>query len=133
MVTTQSPTPRPRRPGGFRTVIGIALLVVVVLGGTVACGGDGQGAAVTPVAGVTEVTVRDNRFEPAAIEVPVGTTVTWRWAGNSQHNVVGDGFESEVQKSGEFAHAFAEPGTYDYHCTLHGSMRGAVVVVPEAA
>ncbi len=62
------------------------------------------------------------------IEVRAGTTVTWRWDGDHPHNVVGDDFESEIQTEGTFAHAFAALGRYDYRCTLHGGMRGAVVV-----
>lgn len=81
-----------------------------------------------PVAGVTEVAVQDDAFAPAAIEVPAGTTVTWRWEGEGEHNVVGDGFASPNQVDGEFAHAFAEPGAYPYQCTLHFFMRGEVVV-----
>jgi plastocyanin len=30
--------------------------------------------------------------------------------------------------SGTFSYAFAEPGRYDFQCTLHGGMRGEVVV-----
>lgn len=81
-----------------------------------------------PVAGVTDVAVRDDLFAPAAIAVPIGTTVTWRWEGEEAHNVVGVGFESPTQAAGEFAYAFAEPGTYSYRCTLHVFMRGEVVV-----
>ena len=80
------------------------------------------------VVGVSEVAVRDNEFGPAAIEVPAGTTVTWRWDGEEEHNVVGDGFESPVLAKGEFRREFAEAGTYDYRCTLHYFMRGEVVV-----
>ena len=59
--------------------------------------------------------------------------MTWRWEGNERHNVVGGDFESPVQVDGKFAHAFSEPGTYSYRCTLHLVMRGEVVVVTEAS
>lgn len=81
-----------------------------------------------PVAGVTAITVRDNEFAPAAVAVSVGTELTWRWAGEAEHNVIGDGFASPVQAAGEFVHRFAAPGSYDYQCTLHTFMRGRVVV-----
>jgi plastocyanin len=82
----------------------------------------------TTVTGVTEVGVYDNYFDPASISVPAGTTVTWRWQGQSSHNVVGDGFESPVQTEGEFSHTFDTPGTVPYECTLHGGMTGEVIV-----
>lgn len=78
--------------------------------------------------GVTAVAVRDGLFAPAAIAVPVGTRATWYWAGEDEHNVVGDGFASPTQTTGGFAHAFAAPGTDDDACTLHAFMRGRVVV-----
>ena len=81
-----------------------------------------------PVAGVTAVDVRDNEFDPAAIQIESGQTVTWTWSGNEDHNVVGDGLESESQSSGTYAFTFTEPGTYSYECTLHFFMRGEVVV-----
>jgi len=74
-------------------------------------------------------------FEPAAVQVDTGTTVTWVWTGEGgQHNVVDeDGqFESElVGDSGfEFEYTFEEAGTYLYYCDPHRGlgMKGAVVV-----
>jgi plastocyanin len=109
-----------------RSALGVAGLGLIGL--VTGCGSGDGGDDEAPVTGLIEVAVRDNDFEPAAIEVPVGTTVTWRWDGDNAHNVVGDDFESETQTSGTFAHAFAAPGRYDYRCTLHGGMRGEVVV-----
>jgi plastocyanin len=82
-----------------------------------------------PVVGMTDVAIHDSEFGPAAIEVPAGTTVTWRWDGEAEHNVVGDGFESPTQVQGEFVYTFTEPGTYNYRCTHHFFMRGKVVVI----
>lgn len=117
-----------------RVMLGVAGLGLV--GITAGCGADGadeggdgdRSDADAPVTGVSEVAVRDDYFEPAAIEVPAGTTVTWRWEGKHDHNVVADDFESETQTEGSFAQTFAEPGRHEYRCTLHGGMRGEVVV-----
>ena len=49
----------------------------------------------------------------------------------SQHDVVFDGFESEVQSSGSYTHMFADNGTYEYVCSLHPNMKGTVFVVGE--
>jgi plastocyanin len=82
----------------------------------------------TPVVGVSQVAVQDNQFFPAAIEIPPGTTVTWRWEGTKDHNVVGASFEAPTQTDGTFSQTFSEPGTHSYECTLHLFMRGEVIV-----
>ena len=74
------------------------------------------------------VAVRDYEFEPASLAVEAGATVTWVWEGRAPHDVVGEGFESNDQSSGTFRHAFDEPGTYAYECTIHAGMEGSVVV-----
>ena len=106
----------------------LALTVALALAG---CGGDEGGAAAAgPVVGATEVAAKDNRFSPAAIQVPAGTTITWRFEdGFVPHDVTGDGWSSgNPRGKGSYTHAFARPGTYSYRCTVHDGMVGRVVV-----
>ena len=107
----------------------LAVGAALVLAG---CGGDegGGGADAAPVTGVTQVTAKDNRFTPAAIQVPAGTEVTWAFKdGFVPHDVVGDGFTSgEPRRKGTFTHTFDRAGTFPYRCTLHDGMTGRVVV-----
>jgi plastocyanin len=77
---------------------------------------------------VTEVEMSGQRFEPQVIEVPTGTTVTWRFTDGLPHNITGDLFSSDDQRAGTFTHTFQQPGTYRYSCTLHPGMDGRVVV-----
>ena len=98
---------------------------------------DPAGAA--PQVGVTEVRVvaragQNHAFEPSVIRVPAGTTVTWHFEDvddgeNVPHNVVGEGFESEILSEGTYSHIFTEAGSYPYTCTLHAFMDGRVEVV----
>jgi plastocyanin len=77
----------------------------------------------------SEVTAKDLRFNPARIEVPAGTTVTWRFDDRGvPHDVVADGFHSERMSGGTFTHQFTEAGTYAYKCSLHQGMTGEVIV-----
>ena len=106
----------------------LALAAALVLAG---CGGDGGGRAeAAPVTGVTQVAAKDNRFSPAAIQVPAGTTVTWTFEDRLiPHDVKADSFSSgEPRRDGSFTHTFDQPGTYPYRCTLHDGMTGRVVV-----
>ncbi|MPZ99838.1 MAG: hypothetical protein GEU80_10980 [Dehalococcoidia bacterium] len=107
----------------------VAPLAVLALVALVGCGESLDDAE--PEVGATQVTVEDNEFSARVIQVPPGTEVTWTWDANNDHNVVGDGFQSDAQQDGTFAHAFADPGTYDYRCTLHGSMTGRVIVAAD--
>jgi|SRR6266540_3462342 len=113
-----------------RAVVTLALAALVTLGGCSGAGKDGDpGLEATPAKGVTEVQAHDQRFAPVVIQVPAGTTVTWKFSdGSVPHNVHGDGFSSPTEDKGTFVHTFDRPGTYDYECTLHNGMRGRVIV-----
>jgi plastocyanin len=106
----------------------VLLLTATLLGACGSANAAGDDDTDAPVT-TTTVQVVDDEFDPSAAEVTVGDTMTWQWAGANKHNVVGDGFESQVQSDGTFEHTFTEPGTYEYRCMLHGGMRGTVTVV----
>jgi plastocyanin len=107
----------------------LPLLAAVVLAACSAAAGDPADATLVKT---SEVVAKDNRFEPVAVEVPAGATVTWRFEdGSVPHDVTGEGWKSgDPQSRGTFRHTFDRPGTYDYRCTLHGGMNGRVVVTP---
>lgn len=105
----------------------LALVVLSTVLGACDQGSSGAEEPAQPVRG-TQVRVLDNEFDPEVLQVSAGETVTWQWEGSANHNVVGEGFESETKRSGDFTHTFAEPGDHDYVCTLHPAMTGTVVV-----
>lgn len=105
---------------------GVLAVAVAVSGVAAVAGGD---EPVVIADGATTVTLRDIEFQPAAVQVPAGTTVTWEWEdGDIVHDVAGDEFASELKAEGEFAHTFDTPGTYTYECTVHPGMVGRVIV-----
>mgnify|MGYP001047024852 CR=1 FL=1 len=73
-------------------------------------------------------------FAPAVTQIEPGTTITWHFRDVDEdgqlvaHNVVFDDQASPVQTTGAFSRTFTEPGTYQYVCTLHPFMEGAVIV-----
>jgi plastocyanin len=78
-----------------------------------------------------EVKIDNFSFGPAAITVPVGTTVTWTNRDDIPHTVVSDEkvFKSKVLDTDEkFSYTFAKAGTYPYFCSVHPKMTGKVVV-----
>jgi halocyanin-like protein len=77
-------------------------------------------------------------FEPPAVRVSPGTTVTFNWTSNT-HNVLVEEQPEDAGWSGHepiedtgfsFEHTFETPGVYTYYCEPHLSlgMKGAVVV-----
>lgn len=80
-------------------------------------------------AGSHTVVLQHNRFEPGAVSIRRGESVTWAWRdGNTIHNVIGGGFGSRVMSHGTFTVRFTRSGRYDYKCTIHPHMDGTVIV-----
>jgi plastocyanin len=108
----------------------LALVSALAVGLTVA------GAVVAAQGGqVREVTMPGQAYAPGRIQVLVGDTVVWRNADGTNHTVTSndDLFDSGFISPGlTFAEAFAKPGHFAYHCSIHRFMRGEVVVVPVA-
>jgi plastocyanin len=79
------------------------------------------------------VTIRNFAFSPANTTVKVGMTVVWTNADRVDHTVTANAgrFGSPaISANGTFAFTFITPGAYPYHCSIHPSMRGFVVVTP---
>ena len=81
--------------------------------------------------GTPAVSIAGFAFAPATITVTAGTTVTWTNDDSASHTVTADdgAFTSDTLASGAaFSQAFASPGTFAYHCAIHPSMKGTVIV-----
>ena len=114
------------------------LAVAAGLAAMAGCGGGGDNTPTgTPPGGgggggstSNSIAVADNSFTPRATTVPSGTTGTWTWGGAAHHNVTfDDGAASATQITGTYARTFSAAGTFNYHCTIHGTgMSGSVTV-----
>jgi plastocyanin len=103
-------------------------------------------AAAPLMAGVADaatqsVSIQNISFMPAQLTVNVGDTVTWtnNETTSTYHTVSGSAFDSSpscvtstgvgcLQPGQHFSHTFTSAGTFDYHCKVHASMTGTVVV-----
>lgn len=112
-----------------RLSVGLVVALAIV---AVGCAPDTTAAGASNPVVTSQVSVDDDVFEPATVEVATGTQVTWTWVGNNAHNVTADEFSSETQTDGTFSHAFDQAGSYAYVCTLHPGMDGTVVVTDDA-
>jgi plastocyanin len=113
-----------------------ALTVLALAAATALLGGcAAQASGAQPPVQTAEVTMpRSYRFDPPAIQVPAGTTVTFRNADNFTHSVSvagGDFPYLNLPPGASGQITFAEPGEYAYVCTYHTTdMKGKVVVAP---
>lgn len=89
-----------------------------------------------PAVGADTITIVDNAFGPATVLITTGGTVTWIWNMNNlqQHNVRWGAAPmmppgSPTQATGTpFEVTFAQAGTYEFVCSIHAGMQGAVFV-----
>jgi plastocyanin len=94
-------------------------------------GCSGEDAAPPSVVATTTVDLpKSYRFEPAAIQVDLGATVTWTNHDEFTHNVAFEGDAPLAMKPGEsVTRTFPTAGTFGYMCSLHPrEMRGSVTV-----
>ncbi|MDQ3816823.1 MAG: cupredoxin domain-containing protein [Acidobacteriota bacterium] len=86
---------------------------------------DSLAAAAAGVAGRT-VTISNFQFAPQTVTIRAGGTVMWS-NNEGTHTVTADddSWASQTLHAGQtFSHQFTKPGTYGYHCSLHGSPHG---------
>ena len=79
----------------------------------------------------TEVLIDQFTFTPQRVTVKVGTTVTWSNEDDVPHTIASSSklFKSKpLDTRDKFSFTFTTPGTYEYFCSLHPHMTGAIVV-----
>ena len=78
-----------------------------------------------------EVGIDQFTFTPQRLTVRAGATVAWSNEDDVPHTVASSSkvFKSKaLDTAGKFSFTFTTPGTYEYFCSLHPHMTGAVVV-----
>lgn len=78
------------------------------------------------------VSIQNFAFNPATLNVKVGTTVIWTNLDTRAHTVTSDSgseLNSPTMPQGQtYSHVFNSVGTFTYHCSIHLNMKGTVVV-----
>ncbi len=85
-----------------------------------------------PASTANNVTISGMRFQPAAIRVKSGQQVTWMNNASMPHTVTGRNegklASEQLGRGSLYSYTFKHPGTYEYYCALHPSMKGLVIV-----
>jgi plastocyanin len=80
------------------------------------------------------ITIRNMMFTPSQITVAKGGTVTWTNNDTVAHTVtddlsnVGGPASGNIEPGSTYSFRFNKTGSFQYHCSLHSSMRGTIVV-----
>jgi plastocyanin len=83
----------------------------------------------TQSAVVNQVSIQNFAFSPSTLTVPSGTTVIWTNKDSAHHTVTGDTWQSSNLATNQtYSRTFSQAGTYSYHCSIHPSMTGSILV-----
>lgn len=80
------------------------------------------------------INIRNMIFTPSQITVAKGGTVTWTNNDTTTHTVeddlsnVGGPASGDIPPGGKYSFTFNKTGSFQYHCRIHPSMRGTIVV-----
>jgi plastocyanin len=91
----------------------------------------GTATTTTAGGGGARVVMKNTAFDPATVTIKAGESVTWTNQDPMNHTVVADNGEfksGELGQGGIFTFKFDKAGTYAYHCSIHPSMTGTVIV-----
>ena len=126
-------------------IIAAICLTALIILSFAGCSSNMQGSKTTQAAvadagsNPNQVICKSNKFNPAALTVKAGTTVTWVNEDSYIHTVTSGTspsdrsglFDSGNLNGGDtFSFTFSEAGTYDYFCVPHYSlgMIGKIIV-----
>lgn len=119
--------------------LGFSIMVSAVLVFAAACSGGGSAATPAGPAATaagcsgsagTPVGIANFAFNPASVTIAKGGVVTWANADTATHTVTFDAGPDcgRVAQGAVVSRTFDTSGTFTYHCTIHSTMKGTVVV-----
>ena len=79
-----------------------------------------------------KISIESYQFSPSTMTIKAGDSITWTNMDTVAHTVTSDsGNELDSPRFGKgqtYTYTFNTPGTYNYHCTPHPSMKGTIIV-----
>ncbi len=79
------------------------------------------------------VSINNFAFSPNSLTINAGDTVVWTNNQGVPHTITSDsGSElasSQIQSGQTYSHTFSTPGTFNYHCSIHTTMKASITVV----
>lgn len=79
----------------------------------------------------SQVVISNFSFNPSTVTIKTNSTITWVNNDSTPHTVASDNgiFSSNPLQQGEtYSYTFPNKGTFAYHCSIHPSMHGTIIV-----
>jgi plastocyanin len=118
----------------FSTVCTVLIILACMAAGCSSSPAPSSAPVQTAAVGGNTISIKNFAFEPSILTVKAGTTVTWVNNDGASHTIVSDtgspvSFSSDPFATGaSYTFTFTQPGTYAYHCSIHPSMKGIIIV-----
>ncbi len=78
------------------------------------------------------VAINNYAFSPSTLNIKVGDIVIWTNNQDIPHTITSDSgnelASSSIPSGQTFSHTFNTAGTFAYHCSIHPSMKGTIIV-----
>ncbi len=123
-----------RTRNGLGAVLLVAGLILGTTGG-VATARDSLARPSKPQRAATttikKVKIVDFAFSPKTVNISKGTKVKWTNTGSVGHTSTsntGKWDSGTIHVGNSFTHVFKKAGTFKYHCTIHPTMKGKIIV-----
>ena len=81
--------------------------------------------------GTVDIAIKGFAFDPVSITIKVGTTVRWTNQDSANHTITSDSGvwdSGSIAQSESYTRVFDTVGTFAYHCAVHPSMKGTIIV-----
>ena len=91
----------------------------------------GTGTTSGEVTSSHTIVMQNSNFTPSSVTIKAGDKVIWTNFDGMQHTVVSDSglFDSGLLAKGiTFEYTFNGIGTFNYHCSVHPTMKGTIIV-----
>jgi len=120
----------------MKAIVWIIVIVALAVGGFYLYKGNysktsspSTGNSATSVS-TNSVEIKNMSFNPSNITVKAGSEISFTNNDGANHTVTADGgkFNQPVAPGQTIKITIAEAGTYTYHCSIHKSMKGTIIV-----
>jgi len=115
-----------------KIIIAVIILAVVAVGTYFLVFKNKTSQAPALATNGTTVSIKNFAFNPSSLIVKTGTKVTWINNDGTSHTVTSDSGNlldsAVIAPGGTFEFTFGDPGTVNYHCRIHSSMKGQIIV-----